>query len=114
MSLIWFAKAKGGSCNHCTGFSGVRVRVFGSQAEFETSDYYAGEDQLQDEPGGAAIAVWPGKHNVGRKAEDWWLCVPIHPNCGCGWREVTIREDTTDWFSELSEKEIEKYVTKQF
>lgn len=31
--------------------------------------------------------VWVGKSNVGRKREDWWPCIPLHPNC----RHVYVR-----------------------
>lgn len=30
-------------------------------------------------------AVWPGKTNVGRKGDDLWPCVPLHPHCRCSW-----------------------------
>ena len=102
-----------GSCDHCIGYSGTRVRVFSSQAEFEKSEYYDGEDLLKDDPGGAVYAVWPGKHNVGRQAANYWLCLPVHPNCGCGWREISAADDTQDWFGEIADGEMEKYVTRQ-
>ena len=44
---------------------------------------------LVDEPKGddtsfdpnAQYLIWSGKTNVGRKGNDLWFCIPVHPNC---------------------------------
>lgn len=32
-------------------------------------------------------AIWPGKSNVGRKRQDWWVAFPSHPHCRCSLSE---------------------------
>ncbi len=105
--LVWhahFHKARS-ICERCAAFSGVRVRVFASQEDYEASDFADGEDRLHGEPGGASLAVWPGKHNVGRKSDEWWCCIPMHPNCGCGWRKAGPEGEREDWFADIGEAE---------
>jgi len=38
-----------------------------------------GSDIVKDKY--ADYAIWVGKNNVGRKANDWWLAIPTHPHC---------------------------------
>ena len=39
-------------------------------------------------------AIWPGKSNYGRKANDYWPATIIHPYCRCSW---------TRWYLELED-----------
>lgn len=81
-------KAKGLSqrrCPFCQGWKGTVVRVFESYDDFASSPHYGGGDFVINDPH-ATRAVWPGKDNVGRPANDWWICIPVHPYCGCHWQ----------------------------
>ncbi|WP_246837105.1 hypothetical protein [Leptospira levettii] len=80
------------------------MRLFKSQSDFENSDFYGGEDVVKGDPR-AKIAVWPGKNNVGRDKNSYWLCAPVHVFCGC---EIEVEEtthesieDLEDWYSTL-------------
>ncbi|MCT8335706.1 hypothetical protein NUH30_18620 [Leptospira sp. 85282-16] len=68
------------SCEFCSDHWGTVVRLFKSQSDFENSDFYGGEDVVKGDPR-AKIAVWPGKNNIGRDKNSYWLCAPVHPNC---------------------------------
>lgn len=92
------------SCEFCSDHWGTVVRLFKSQSDFENSSFYGGEDIVNGDPK-AKIAVWPGKNNVGRDKNSYWLCAPVHPLCGCEIEvEETIhesKEDLEDWYSTL-------------
>lgn len=68
------------SCEFCSEHWGTTVRLFESQSEFEDSDVYGGDDIVRGDSK-ARIAVWPGKNNVGRNPDSYWLTAPIHPLC---------------------------------
>lgn len=115
---ISFQKGKmvvrGTTCSECQKFSGKVARVFESEAAFRKSHFYGGGDVVVNDPI-AQFALWPGKTNVGRKAGDYWLCVPVHPNCGCELLDyapgITGTHEGEDWFSKLSASEIEEFTT---
>lgn len=93
-------KAKGLSqrrCPFCQGWKGTVVRVFESYDDFASSPYYGGGDLVINDPH-ATRAVWPGKDNVGRPTDDWWICIPVHPYCGCHWQPWSppVEEDEDD------------------
>lgn len=94
------------SCVFCSSHWGTVARVFKSRDDFESSDYYGGDDSVINDPNGVTIAVWPGKNNVGRSPEDYWLCATSHPNCGCNFtnhafRKTSSDEELEDWYSKL-------------
>ena len=116
MSLFWssnFSKAKGNTCEHCSEFHGTKVRVYQSEQDFIASKEYGGGDVLKDDKQGAMYAVWAGKNNVSHNAQNYWICIPMHPNCACSWREISLADDKVDWFANITEEEMEKYTTKQ-
>lgn len=45
-----------------------------------------GDDKIQD--ANAQYAIWIGKNNVGRPMNDWWICIPLHPNGTHYWEEI--------------------------
>lgn len=47
-------------------------------------------------------AMWPGKSNIGRLRKDWWVCIPLHPNCHCSL--VSVYPGYEDIFDKLHEK----------
>lgn len=98
------ASSKKHSCEFCSDHWGTIVRIFGSQKEFEESDFFDGEDSVKGDPK-ANIAVWPGKNNVGRNENSWWLTAPVHPLCGCEIDHVETahesQEELEDWYSKL-------------
>jgi hypothetical protein len=51
-------------------------------------------DKIQDPH--AKYAVWIGKNNVGRNANNWWICIPQHPNCIHYWEEINPEEEYFD------------------
>ncbi len=102
-------KAKGLSqrrCPFCQGWKGTVVRVFESYDDFASSPYYGGGDLVINDPH-ATRAVWPGKDNVGRPADDWWICIPVHPYCGCHWQPWSppAEEDEDDPFARWAAQE---------
>ena len=44
----------------------------------------------------AKRAVWPGKNNVGRSESNWWIAIPMHPNCIHYWEEIDPTEQYWD------------------
>lgn len=102
-------KAKGLSqrrCPFCQGWKGTVVRVFESYDDFASSPYYGGGDLVINDPH-ATRAVWPGKDNVGRPADDWWICIPVHPYCGCHWQPWSppAEEEEDDPFAKWAAQE---------
>lgn len=77
---VEFSKAQRKSCPICKSFWGKPARLFESEEAFKSSEYYGGGDTVVNDPNGVTIAVWAGKDNLGKQN---WMCVPIHPNCGC-------------------------------
>jgi hypothetical protein len=46
-------------------------------------------------------AIWPGKSNVGRPQEDWWVAAGTqHPHCRCTWERTFIEDE----FAEMERK----------
>lgn len=92
------------SCEFCSEHWGTTVRLFGSQSEFEDSEVYGGEDAVRGDSK-AKIAVWPGKNNVGRNPDSYWLTAPVHVFCGCEIDMIETRhesdEELEDWYSKL-------------
>lgn len=97
-------KRRRGDCEHCGRFQGQVARAFRSEDEFIRSPFYGGGDRVVGDPNGVTIAVWPGKHNVYRRPQEWWLCSPLHPFCNCSLRDHDFDvEDArrSDWYAEL-------------
>ena len=100
------------TCKYCDNFHGTVVRIFDSEEAYRASGMASGEDGLEDEH--ASKAVWPGKSNVGRSASNWWVCCPVHPNCGdefMDWSPAAQEQEQIDWFADMPEEEYDKYVT---
>lgn len=96
------------SCEFCSSHWGTKIRIFKSYEDFEKSEFYGGEDKVINDANGVTIAVWTGKNNVGRSPDDWWLCTPIHPLCGCELDTFSFKkgsepqdEELEDWYSKL-------------
>ncbi|WP_001012285.1 hypothetical protein [Leptospira interrogans] len=95
------------SCDFCSSHWGTKVRLFASYSDFENSEYFGGDDTVMHDPHGVKIAAWPGKNNVGRNAKSYQLCAPVHPNCGCEFKDYRFytdeskTEELEDWYSKL-------------
>jgi hypothetical protein len=75
------------TCDKCLEWANSETiaRLFTSEGDFQESEYYGGEDNLDGEPV-ASVAIWPGKSNAERGGMgSWWVCTPAHPFCGCHW-----------------------------
>ncbi|MCB1305052.1 MAG: hypothetical protein KDK37_12270, partial [Leptospiraceae bacterium] len=95
-------------CDYCKDWSTHNpiLRVFASYEEFARSPYYGGGDHVINDPY-AEFATWPGKTNANRHFEDWWVCVPVHPNCSHGYQPYDPEEseyDFSDTFSKVEEE----------
>lgn len=77
-------------CDWCSNWQGTICMLFESEEEFRRSPYYGGEDKVINDDI-AKYAVWYGKNNVDRHPSDWWICIPVHPNCSHHW-EIYIPE----------------------
>jgi hypothetical protein len=92
------------TCDKCLEWSneGIIARLFASESDFQNSEYYGGNDDLDNEPI-ATKAIWVGKSNADRGGMgSWWVCTPAHPNCGCHWVRYEPDKKEMD-FSELEE-----------
>ncbi|WP_032918473.1 hypothetical protein [Leptospira santarosai] len=95
------------SCEYCSSHWGTKVRLFASYADFENSEFYGGDDTVINDPHGVKVAAWPGKNNVGRNSGNYWLCAPIHPLCGCEFKDYRFAnseeklQELEDWYSNL-------------
>ena len=73
---IYFIFQKGGilpnSSKRCIGFSGTLVKF---------SDDPLTDDTVKKDKFGAQYYIWHGKNNVGRSEANWWIAIPMHPNC---------------------------------
>lgn len=90
-------------CEWCSDKWGTVARLFSSEDDFKKSKYYGGGDTIINDENGVTVAVWPGKHNVGRNVGNYWLCSPVHPNCGCSFKEHNFggKDEGEDWYSKL-------------
>ncbi|WP_232371501.1 hypothetical protein [Leptospira ainazelensis] len=105
---IIFVKSKNSnSCEYCSSHWGTKVRLFASYSDFENSEFFGGNDTVIHDPNGVKVAAWPGKNNVGRNSRNYWLCCPVHPNCGCEFKDYRFirseekSEELEDWYSKL-------------
>lgn len=90
-------------CDFCANHWSTIVRLFLDEEDFKNSEYYDGEDKVKNDPHNVEIAVWAGKNNVGRNANNYWLCAPVHPFCGCHFEEYSFEKEEVkeDWYSKL-------------
>lgn len=71
---------KGKSCEFCASHRDTICRLFPTQEAFTNSEFYGGADVVQGDEM-ASVAVWPGKNNVDRSENSWWIAAPSHPWC---------------------------------
>lgn len=60
------------ACKHCTGLVSNKTYIVTNDPKQMTDAY-------------GYTHVWPGKSNFGRRAANYWPCVPMHPHCRCRW-----------------------------
>lgn len=104
------AKLSRKTCEFCSENWNTVVRLFPSEEDFQGSEFYGGGDKLINDPNGVEIAVWPGKNNVNLSQSNWWICAPVHPNCGCMFEEHSFSEREApkeDWYSSLDFSDLE-------
>ena len=95
-------------CEQCAALEGKVARVFQSQADFEASEFYGGEDRVINDEF-AEFASWAGKNNIGRSKANMWYCTPMHPHCGHEQVEFTPAHkavEYSDWFSDLTDEQL--------
>ena len=101
-----FSKGEKGkvSCEFCSDHWNTTVMLFSSEDDFKKSEFYDGEDRVKGDSK-TNIAVWPGKNNVGRDSNSYWLTAPMHPLCGCEIDQLEstheANEELEDWYSKL-------------
>lgn len=72
------------TCEWCEKFLGKVVKLVSEKPE-------SGSDKISDDPYTDTV-VWPDKDNVGRSQKDWWVTIPLHPNCFADPRTEIITE----------------------
>jgi hypothetical protein len=72
----------GGACPFC------RDQIDGAIVVLLPSAPSSGDKITID--GKQYTAIWPGKSQVGRARKDWWICIPAHPHCKCGWDRTFV------------------------
>jgi hypothetical protein len=66
-----------GACEYCRNFNGTIVKYSEKSLDSDIcTDKYA------------KYWIWSGKNNVGRRAKNYWLAIPLHPWCQCNYIQI--------------------------
>jgi hypothetical protein len=98
------------TCDKCLEFEAVRIaRLFPSEEDLHDDPNFSGGDSIAGDPH-TSTAVWPGKSNAefGSDTDLWWLCCPVHPNCGHEYRLWVPSERKDEDHEDEEEDDLQK------